>query len=267
MESGQSDSNLHLEKVKRFHDLDAGQYARLRYRTDTCEGLAYVTRKDLVLSAIGRGSGKVLDIGCGPGIMTRDLIGKDLEVYSADLSLEMIRQAKEKAECDFPEPKAFFVASDISRLCFSGNRMDHVLCVGVVCYVTDYKALLSEIYRVLKPGGSAVIQIDHIRWPALYRRLVPFYRYLKSRITSKKYDALDFEFNLFPWHIFLKDLKARGFHISRLSRYDFRVPFLDLLLPGLSVRLGFFMYKRRSMRLFRHLAHGLLIECRKTGQD
>ena len=61
------DSNTHLQKVKHFHDYDAGQYKRHRYHSDSCEGLAYVTRKELVLTWVNVNSGRILDIGCGYG--------------------------------------------------------------------------------------------------------------------------------------------------------------------------------------------------------
>ncbi|HEY3276897.1 MAG TPA: methyltransferase domain-containing protein [Syntrophorhabdaceae bacterium] len=264
MEARQDISPHHLAKVKNFHDLDAPQYERLRYCPDTCEGLAYVTRKDLVLASLDQSSGRILDIGCGPGILTKDLIRRNLKVFSADLSMEMIKHAREQVKAESGRDNAHFVASDVSGLCFSDGMIDNVLCIGVVCYVTDYTMLLSEIYRVLKPGGFAVIQINNIRWPGIYRKFVPVYRYLKSRLTGKKYDGLTFDFNLFSRPAFLQDLKKGGFQITGLSHYDFRVPFADILLPKMSVKLSSFMHERRTLRFLRHFAHGLLITCRKV---
>ena len=265
MRQKESDVNSHLTKVKRFHDQDASQYEEFRYRSDSCEGLAYVTRKESVLASVDLASGNVLDIGCGPGILTKDLLAKNLRVFSADLSMEMMKRAKAQAMMSARPENAHFVSTNISEICFADSTMDTVLCIGVVSYVNDYAPLLSEIYRVLKPGGTAIIQIDNITWPILYRKFVPLYRRVKSRITSKKFDGLDFEFNFFSRSTFLGDLQSRGFEIVGLSYYDFRIPFIDILLPRLSVNLGQALYKRRSRKSLRHLAQGLLVKCRKVG--
>ena len=257
------ESNTHLKKVKNFHDWDADQYKILRYHYTSCEGMAYMTRKKLVLDAITLNSGKALDIGCGPGIFTQDLLNKNLDVYSADLSIEMIKQAKHQISKHAFSGNAHFTVSDISKLCFSDNKMDILICSGVVCYLQNYNLLLSEIHRVLKPSGKIIIQIDNIRWPCIYKKFVPLYRYLKSIITSKSYDELNFDFNYFTYHNFKKDLEASGFRITNINYYDFRVPFIDIIFSKLSLKLGRIMFNNRHSKFLRCLSHGLLIEADK----
>jgi ubiquinone/menaquinone biosynthesis C-methylase UbiE len=179
----------------------------------------------------------------------------------------MLKHAKAQAVTNPHADKAFFVASNASEICFSNSKMDGVLCIGVVCYVRDYMLILSEIHRVLKPGGTAIIQINNIRWPAIYNKFVPLYRYVKSKITSKKYDAIDFDLNHFSWKSFFKDLEASGFRVVGLSYYDFRIPFIDILMPKLSIKLGLLMFEKRSFKLVKPLSHGLLIKCEKIDRD
>ena len=66
-----------------------------RYRSESCEGLAYVTRKELVLASVDRASGNVLDIGCGRESSPRPA-GKILRVFSADLSMEMMKRRRRR---------------------------------------------------------------------------------------------------------------------------------------------------------------------------
>lgn len=141
--------------------------------------------------------------------------------------------------------------------------MDMVLSIGLMCYVRDHRGVLAEILRVLKPGGIAIIQVNNIRWPGLYRAFVPLYRRLKTLIGMKRYDGLDFDFNFSSRKKFLIDLAESGFEVLDIEYYDFRVPFLDVLLPRLSVTMGKLMFRGRHRRLCRCFSHGLLIKARK----
>ncbi len=240
------DSKTHLNKVKGFHDWDAEQYRNLRYHSDSCEGLAYVTRKELVLSLIDIDAGKVLDIGCGPGILSSELLNRNFQVFSSDLSIEMLKQARHNIIENPLASNAHFSVGSVNDISFADNQFDLIFCIGVVCYIQDYNELLSELYRVLKPGGKLIIQIDKILWPRLYQKAVPVYQYLKSKITSKNYDKLDFTFTYFTYKKFIQNLDSKGFSLLDMQCFDFRIPFLDIILPKLSLRLGKIMFQSRS---------------------
>lgn len=257
-------NNSHQEKVKEFHDYDANQYEKNRYHSDSCEGLSYLTRKDLVLDAVDISSGKVLDIGCGPGIITTELLNKNLIVFNTDISAEMLKESRHSVRELQNSENAFFVVSDATQICCVDKAMDMVLCVGVVCYIEDYNKLLDEINRVLNVGGKSIIQIDYIRFPKLYSGLVPLYQYVKSKLTSKNYDKLNFKFNYFSYKEFIEALKSRGFHVLSVDHFDFRIPFVDVLFPRFSLWLGRFMFKYRESVLLRNFSYGLLIKSQKT---
>ena len=253
-------SDPHLEKVKHFHDQDAQHYTEMRYHSNSCEGIAYITRRELVLSLVKSNAMRVLDIGCGPGILTADLLKMGKEVYSTDLSSEMIKQAKQKANNDFIEKKAYFSVSDASHLPLAADQMDIALCIGVICYIRDYKSVLSEIRRVLKSNGEAIVQINNTTWPGLYEKLVPMYHWIKSKVTGKKYDGIDFDFNYFDFRTFCKDVKKTGFRIEDLKYFDFRFPFIDVLFPKFSVKIGKAMYKNRHLSFMKYFAFGVLLK-------
>lgn len=258
------DSNTHSGKVKDFHDWDAEQYRSLRYHSSSCEGLAYVTRKELVLSLIDIDSGKVLDIGCGPGILSSELLDRNFQVFSSDLSIEMIKQARQNIVKNTSASNAHFTVGSVNDISFSDNQFDLIFCIGVVCYIEDYNDLLSELYRVLKPGGKLIIQIDKILWPSLYQKAVPVYQYLKSKITSKKYDNINFVFTYFTYKKFINDLTSKGLDLLDMQCFDFRVPFLDIILPKVSLKLGKMMFENRHKKFFSNFAHGLILKAVKS---
>jgi len=253
-----------LERVKEFHDQDASSYRQDRYHAETCEGLAYLTRKELVTGLVDLEQGRVLDLGCGPGILTRDLVARGLEVYSTDISLGMIREARATLDGMAESGRASFAIADAAHICYANGSMNQVLCIGVVIYLEDYVRLLDEIRRVLHDDGKLVIQIDYVIFPQIYRALVPLYQALKSKLTGKSYDELNFNFNYFNYRQFFRALEVKGFCIEGLEYYDFRIPFIDVLLPKLSVRLGRFMFKHRDKRIFRPFSYGLLIKAGKV---
>jgi SAM-dependent methyltransferase len=57
------------------------------------------------------------------------------------------------------DPHVADVEADITDLPFKGDSFDLVVCLHVLEHVPDDKAGIGEIYRVLRPGGKAVIQL------------------------------------------------------------------------------------------------------------
>lgn len=253
----------HLKNVRNFHDRDAAKYQRERYHSNSCEGLAYLTRKEIILGMTSVLPSRILDVGCGPGILTRGLMDRGHTVISADLSQEMIEKAREAAPAGPANRSSHFVVSDASEIPFAGNCMDMVLSIGLMCYVSDHKKVLDEIHRVLRPGGCAIIQINNIRWPIVYRMFVPLYHRLKSMISGKKYDDMNFRFNFTSRDKFIRAVALSRFNVLSLEHYDFRIPFVDILLPKLSVGIGQKMFEKRRNPFFRRFSHGLLIKVQK----
>ncbi len=99
----------------------------------------------------------VLDAGCGPGITTADLVGRGANVVGADISPQMLSNARERAGTD-----ADFVRIDLGHsLPFVANAFDLVhaaLCFG---YIRDWDSLFSELGRVLRPEGSIIFSTGH----------------------------------------------------------------------------------------------------------
>jgi SAM-dependent methyltransferase len=50
---------------------------------------------------------------------------------------------------------------DVCRIPFSNNTFDFVICNHVLEHVTDYRRGISEIFRVLKPSGTAILQTPY----------------------------------------------------------------------------------------------------------
>jgi len=99
---------------------------------------------------------RVLDIGCGTGLVTRslDLSSSTLEHMAVDLSPDMINIARERAA---PNGNVRYTVMDAHDLVFHDNMFDvAVLGQSLACLEDPWRAL-AEIYRVLTPTGRVAV--------------------------------------------------------------------------------------------------------------
>ncbi|MEV6025381.1 class I SAM-dependent methyltransferase [Streptomyces sp. NPDC052036] len=113
---------------------------------------------DAVLGLIPEDAHRLLDVGCGTGIVTRRLASgrPGLRVTGADLTYGMVRRAGDRL------PGAVVLA-DSRRLPFSDGTFDAVTSVWLLHLVEgpeEVRAVLFECARVLRPGGVYVTTVD-----------------------------------------------------------------------------------------------------------
>ena len=92
---------------------------------------------------------KMLDIGIGTGLASIHFSKVGLKVYGLDDSREMLTACQSKS---FTEA---LKRCDITRetIPYKNHYFDHVVCCGVLHFVSDLTALFSEVKRVMKGGG------------------------------------------------------------------------------------------------------------------
>lgn len=143
---------IQREKVKELFDDRAELYFRERE-----EEHAFAIQKNCVLRMFDKDGGKVLDIGCGPAVMTDDLLLRGCTVWGIDVSQRMIDFALAKMERHDLRHNARFSVGDIENLEFQDGHFDAIICMGVLEYLLDDRPAIREMSRVLKPGGTAII--------------------------------------------------------------------------------------------------------------
>jgi len=103
---------------------------------------------------------KVLEVGCGPGAFTipaAGIAGKDGFIYAVDIHPLAIKRVKEKiAESGMENIKP--VLADASNTGLVDEEIDLVFMFGMPHVAGGIKNVLSEAYRVLKPGGIFSIE-------------------------------------------------------------------------------------------------------------
>jgi SAM-dependent methyltransferase len=100
--------------------------------------------------------GVVLDAGCGTGRALpalRMAAGTDGTVIGLDVTPEMLDQARHGGRPDF----ATLVLGDSCRLPLADRSVDVVFAAGLVMHLPDLTAGLTELARVVRPGGRLAI--------------------------------------------------------------------------------------------------------------
>ncbi len=160
--------------------------------------------------------GKVLDVACGTGDMAMELLRQGCSVTGVDLSKEMMAIAKRKA------PQAEYRLADVERLPFGDASFDAVTCAFGVRNFVHLEQGLSEMLRVLKPGGRMVILELATPDSSLIR---PFYNLYTRRIipwlgqrlagSREAYTYLPRSIERFPkGDAFLQLIQNSGFRIQ-----------------------------------------------------
>ena len=117
-----------------------------------------VRRRRLVREALAaERNHRVLDIGCGPGFLSAELladVGAGGSLVGVDASPAMLGVAVRRCE---GLGQATFHEGDAIALPVEDRSFDRALCVQVLEFVADVPAALAELYRVLRPGGRALV--------------------------------------------------------------------------------------------------------------
>jgi arsenite methyltransferase len=115
--------------------------------------------------------GIALDVGSGPGSVTASLAeaaGPDGLALGVDISEPMLARAV-RAEAG---PQVGFLRADAQRLPLRDQTVDAVVSIAVLQLIPDPFAALSEISRVLRPGGRLAVMVPIVRGaPELWRKL------------------------------------------------------------------------------------------------
>ncbi len=154
-----------------------------------------ITRKQLDTLGINATGKRVLDVGCGPGNLLvalsvdtpKFLVGVDVDAIFLSFGRSQVEKLVER-----PLATPVLLRAALPTLPFADASFDLVTCFLVMPHVPDDYVALTELTRVLKPGGTLAISGHGFGFPLRYLkrfRLKPLQMYLASliyRCTGKK---------------------------------------------------------------------------------
>lgn len=146
-------TELHVATTRASYDAVAVSYAEM-----LDNALAEMPWDRAVLGlfaelALAGGGGMVGDLGCGPGRLTGHLAELGLDVFGVDLSPGMIEVARRS------HPGLRFEVSSLDRLDLADGSLAGVLAWYSLIHTPPehQPAILTELHRVLAPGGLLLI--------------------------------------------------------------------------------------------------------------
>lgn len=133
---------------------DSEEAQNLRRRAESLWNPDYFSKMIVPLLAVPQ-AGRALDVGTGFGALAFLLAGArpDLEIVGVDPETGLIEGAREAASAMGLDQIEFRVG-DGAALELPDASFDLVMCQTVLTHVPDASAVVSEMTRVLKPGGS-----------------------------------------------------------------------------------------------------------------
>lgn len=149
--------------------------------------------------------GKLLDVGCADGT-TAVYIAKQypkIEVYGMDYFDKVIKYAKKI------HPEVEFLHGDAHKIPFKPKTFDVVVATEVLEHLENPKQALSEIHRVLKPGGILIIGQDTDS--LLFRIIWWFWSRWKGSVWDNSHISC-----VTP-NILMKNVKKSGFRIKKFE--------------------------------------------------
>ena len=133
--------------------------------------------------------GTALDVGCGAGQLLPILINLGYKTYGIDVSESMVAIASKTK-------KSFVKVCNCENTGYPDNYFDVYVAMGVIEY-TNYNApMLTEMKRILKPGGIAIITVRNAdcKITRLRRTLSIVSRKHKPRELRKELEDMGFTF-------------------------------------------------------------------------
>ena len=194
-------------KAVAYFRANSEQYAE-RYSVPA-QGDVLRQRHEAILDLVVRlglpSRSRLLDLGCGPGLLSFDLARRGYRGFGLDSAPGMIQLAKTQA-CDQGLSGLWqYQVADVEKLPLQEESFDGAICAGVIDYLPTDDNLLREAHRVLKPRGVLILAVTNKygytvslssvadcikRSPSLMRLASE----VRQKVIGGKYGAMSFDF-------------------------------------------------------------------------
>jgi ubiquinone/menaquinone biosynthesis C-methylase UbiE len=207
-------------------DQKSASYGR-KYKRYSLDSRGYIVRRALALKLAGPRPGRVLEAGCGPGVVAPLLAQLGADVHGVDLSAEQLRLA---AAAD---SRSLYVQADLEKLPYQDAVFDTVVMLGVFEYLERPQVALNEMVRVTRTGGQLIFTLPNAHsfarvWTErAYIPLVQAYKRARGKPVST------YSRTMYKTGEFVALLGAAGLRVRSIHFFDLILtpPPLDRVVP------------------------------------
>jgi SAM-dependent methyltransferase len=182
---------------------------------------------------------RILDLGCGAGVLSAHLLDRGYSVTCVDASQDMLDLAGQRLQSYSPD-RYRLLQANIMNLPFERGEFDVVVCLGVFGYFDDVDRAFNEVRRVLKPGGTFFmsirnrynLQLTDLGWLPVRA----------ARLLAERFRRRPFRVRIHERPgVLIKGVCQRGFSLVRFDGLGYgplRIFGKDLLKPKSAIRLS-----------------------------
>lgn len=144
------DNDIYRRQGHAWWDDDVGEFSSLRLWINPVR-VGFFSRVLRQERALEQGRRRILDVGCGGGVLAEELARVGLEVTGIDPAPESIEAAR--AHAAVSGLSIDYRTGTGEHLPFADGSFELVACCDVLEHVDDVEPVMGEIARVLAPGG------------------------------------------------------------------------------------------------------------------
>jgi len=148
---------------------------------------------------------KILDVGCGPGLLLKAAQQRGLQTFGIDLSPEAINIASHTS------PDSQLETGSVTHINYPDKSFDYITCIGVLEHFLDMDRSIAELKRVAKDTAQYCIMVPNSR--TIYWNLAQTFS-RSHRESNENANSLE------EWQDFFS---SYGFKILNIHRDDWQV--------------------------------------------
>jgi 2-polyprenyl-3-methyl-5-hydroxy-6-metoxy-1,4-benzoquinol methylase len=164
---------------------------------------------------------KYIDIGCGDGSISIQLLNQNRRLTLQDLSSAMLKRANSLVPAEL-QKNVTLVEGDFREAGLERESYDMVICLGVLSYIDELDPFLRQLNSLIKPGGQLIIECSDRAHPL--SRLTAAYSWTTWNLKGRPKTGMKLQFH--TSRTVESSLTGMGFKLQRRYRYSMPMPII-----------------------------------------
>ncbi len=158
----EQETDAYVSMWEAFAKRKSGSYLRDKYSLDNIVGLVGMAREHQILRLLDlKKDDALIDVGCASGHQVFSAASRVARAVGVDVAENFIQTAKEFAVEHYVS-NVEFLQTDGDAIPFPDQTFTKAICSEVIEHLIDPLPLLTEIKRVMKPGGVVVFTVPNL---------------------------------------------------------------------------------------------------------